>query len=109
MTKYGQTYGFSATTHIETLEKYIGGAVLDYVMVNTAEYPEEALKAYVESHEEPVKDDLSSNAHYTIVRADIVNDQKMEKSKSDSLVRSLIRHDSDKLAKTIVESVLGGV
>lgn len=109
MTKYGQTYGFTAETHIKTLEKYLGGRVLDYVIVNNSSYPADTLKLYEEFHEEPVKDDLGEGEGYKVIRADIVNDQRIEKSKADTLVRSLIRHDSDKLAKTIIDFVLGGV
>src|SRR5260221_11275065 len=38
MTKYGQTYNYSALDHIKTLEEYIGKS-LNYVLLNKSIYP----------------------------------------------------------------------
>ncbi len=101
MTKYGQTYNYSAQDHIKTIEEYIGKN-LDYVLVNKSVYPVRVLKKYEAMKEYPVLDDLSEKAYYTVVRKPIVSCQLVEKATSDALVRSLIRHDSDKLAKELV-------
>jgi len=105
MTKYGQTYNYSALDHIKTLEEYIGKS-LNYVLLNKSIYPVRVLKKYEAMKEYPVLDDLPEKAYYTVVRKPIVSRQLVEKSTSDSLVRSLIRHDSDKLAKELV-GILG--
>ena len=49
--------------------------------------------------EEGVKDDLKREG---VVRADLIFKKKVEKSRADSLQRSILRHDSEKLAKLLV-------
>ena len=101
MTKFGQTYAFKASDHVKALEALIGKS-LDYVIVNSdMAFPKEALTAYADCHEEPVIDDLTDR-EFAVVRAPLVSSAVVEKSAADTLVRSLIRHDSDLLAKTIV-------
>lgn len=100
MTKYGQTYAFKASDHIATLEKYIGKS-LDTVVVNSGTFSTEALAAYQKCHEEPVVDDLVKD-NFTIIRTPLISAAIVEKSSTDTLVRSLIRHDSDVLAKTLI-------
>lgn len=101
MTKYGQTYGFSASDHIKVLEKYIRKK-LDAVLVNDAKFTKTMLKKYEAMKEYPVVDDLGEKAYYVIVRAPLIGSQSVTKSSADTLVRSLIRHDSDKLARKII-------
>lgn len=101
MTKYGQTYQYSASDHMHALWRYIGKRI-DAVIVNTGTIPMRALNVYAKSHEVPVIDDLINKEPYTVYRAPLVGDTIMTKSKSDALVRSLIRHDSTKLAKLLV-------
>ncbi len=97
MTKFGQTHAFSAQDHVHALEKYIGKS-LDYVLVNNASLSKKALDVYAKYHEKPVLDDLASANYYSVIRSPIVNNILVKKSASDTLVRSLIRHDSKKLA-----------
>jgi uncharacterized cofD-like protein len=101
MTKYGQTYDFSAADHLAVLSKYIGGSP-DYAIMNTASLSREALALYAKSEEKPVADDLSDLQKCKVIRADVVSHQFTEKPKSDTLVRSLIRHDSMKLAEVLM-------
>jgi uncharacterized cofD-like protein len=102
MTKYGQTYGFSAMDHVRTIQHYIGNS-LDAVVVNTAQLQKPALAVYAKSQEFPVVDDAESNKTLTVLRADVASRQVAAKSTSDTLVRSLIRHDSTKLATILVQ------
>lgn len=102
MTKYGQTYQYSASDHMHALEKYIGRHI-DTVLVNTAPIPKRALAVYAKSREEPVIDDLTPGKPYEVHHADLIGDTIVGKSKSDALVRSLIRHDSAKLGAALIE------
>lgn len=101
MTKFGQTYNFRATDHVAVLEHYIGKSV-DHIIVNSAKLPQKALEVYANYHELPVVDDLPTKKYYRIVHAALVNSALYEKPSADTLVRSLIRHDSNKLAKVLV-------
>lgn len=103
MTKFGQTYNFTAADHMRVLERVLG-KVIDYVLVNTQPVPQKALDVYAKYHEIPVADDLPRDAYYTVVDDVLVSPTLYEKSSSDALIRSLIRHDSDRLA-----AVLAGI
>lgn len=104
MTKYGQTLQFTAKDHLRQLERYLGPCIT-HVLINTTPLPKQALNVYEKTHEYPVKDDLRESSGYTIVRADIAGNEIMKKSNSDVLIRSLIRHDSDKVASVIVSII----
>ncbi len=100
MTKFGQTYNFSARDHMRVLESYIDRSIT-HVLINSGHLNASALDVYKKSHEIPVRFDLPQNEYFSVVASDLVHDRILEKSKSDSLVRSLIRHDSQKLAACI--------
>ncbi len=102
MTRHGQTDGFTAGRHLDELQKYIG-PVIDVVLVNNKnKYPREVLKRYEQEQAFPVVDDLENLQKPLVIRGDFVSERVYEKSKGDKLTRSLIRHDSDKLARKIV-------
>ena len=101
MTKYGQTYNFTALDHVRVLEKFIG-ETLSAVLVDTSVYPSSILEKYKKMKEFPVVDDLAKKQYYRVVRKAIASKMLFEKSAADTLIRSLIRHDGDKLAKVLV-------
>lgn len=103
MTKYGQTTNFKASNHIKALEEYLGKNVLDFVLVNKKLPKKQVLSWYEEYHEHPVEDDLEQNSSYKIIRKDLIKDVVITKNPNDDLRRSIIRHDSGKLAKEIME------
>ena len=106
MTKYGQTYGFKASDHVKTIDKYLGADCLSYILINNVPLPKEILKKYEEEGDYPVEDDLKDNG-YKIVREDFLAKDPIKRSKGDTLKRSLIRHDSVKLAKIIINIANG--
>ena len=101
MTKWGQTYGFTAQDHVDEIAKYMG-RVPDYIFVNNKPLPPEILEIYAKDKELPIEDNLKEKEEYKIIREDFVSSKVAKKSSSDILKRSLIRHDSDKLAKAII-------
>lgn len=105
MTKYGQTYNFTARDHLDSLKQYLP-ATVNYVLVNTTKLPQNALDVYAKHDERPVADNLPRKPGYRVVRRDLASNTLVRKPKSDALVRSLIRHDSQKLAHALY-SLLG--
>lgn len=103
MTKFGQTYGYSASDHVDAFERYIPGKIT-HVIVNNVPIPEEAITLYAKSNEEPVIDNLTHTT-YTVVRRDVMSRYLVEKQKSDTLIRSLIRHDSKKLSDVLLSLI----
>lgn len=101
MTKFGQTFQYSARDHLATLEKYIGTSI-DCVLVNNGPVPKRALDVYAKFNEVQVEDNLTDGKPYQVIRRDLISHHIVTKSKSDALVRSLIRHDSNKLAAALM-------
>lgn len=105
MTKFGQTEKFKASNFIEEIEKHIGGRKLDFCLVNSGRnFPKGVLSIYKKEKAEPVYDDLGkNNAKTKIIRRSLISNRVYVKPKGDKLLRSLIRHDSAKLAKAVVD------
>lgn len=101
MTKYGQTTNYTAKDHVDDLVHYLGKGVVDYILINNNRPDKETLDLYLTHSEIQVKNDLVGK-DYKLVNADLLADKKMGKPKSDKLKRSLIRHDPNKLAKSIM-------
>ena len=103
MSKRGQTDGFKVSTFIEEIEKYLGEGELNYVIVNSGKPSEKILRRYKdEENAHMIEDDVGGTYRKAkIIRSDILSDSVFNKSPSDKLERSLIRHDPDKLAEVI--------
>jgi len=58
------------------------------------------LNSYKKYNEEGVVNDLENNG-YKIVTADLIDNAPVEKTEVDVLYRSILRHDSKKVAKVL--------
>ncbi|EKD87529.1 MAG: hypothetical protein ACD_36C00036G0002 [uncultured bacterium] len=103
MTKYGQTYNFTARDHVNALSEYIGSSTLDYVLINNKKLPKTALDLYKKSHEFPVEDNLNNDNSHKVIRADLASQALITRAATDRLIRSLIRHDSTKLGGVLIK------
>jgi uncharacterized cofD-like protein len=107
MTKVGQTTNYKASDHIKALEKYLGRGVIDYVLINSKKPKKSVLSWYMQYEEQPVEDDLDYGIpKYKIIRKDLLKDIVIKQDSSDARRRSIIRHDSDKLALHIFELII---
>ena len=96
MSKIGQTRGLTQQSMLDILEKHLGRKV-DYILMNNGEIPESALKRYLNQGEHKFVDDLKEDDGRIIIRADLIANSLVKKEKGDKLVRSLVRHDPEKL------------
>lgn len=103
MSRMGETYQYKASDYLEDLSKYINPERIDFVIVNVETSPSPAvLKKYSDEGAIPVEDDLGEVWHGAkIVRARMRASHRPEKAKGDTLLRSMVRHDPDLLAKVI--------
>jgi uncharacterized cofD-like protein len=106
MTKIGQTTTFKASDHIKVLEKYLGKGVLDFVLINDKKPKKTVLSWYIQFDEHPVEDDLTTHEKFQLIRKDLLKDLIIEQNPVDERRRSIIRHDSEKLAKGIFELIM---
>jgi len=107
MTKSGQTSQYTAHDFVSDLEKYIGRTP-DYVISHKDSIPESILEWYASYDEAPVPNNLHEKGFKgSILEEDIISRTHIAKSSSDELTRSILRHDSDKLAQ-IIEGIIKG-
>jgi len=106
MARYGQSYKMTAKDHLAVIEKYLGKAAVDYVLINNnLSFPPSILKKYKEEHSFPVKDDLGNAVGVKVIRSDFLSSLVFKKAAGDRLKRSMIRHDPQKLARAIMKLV----
>lgn len=100
MTLASQTKGMKAYDHVMDIERYLGKK-LDWIVMNVEPISEEVKSYYAEHQEFPVKDNLPKNSQ--IIRKALLAEEVYKKPEGDELKRSLLRHDPQKLAQTILE------
>jgi uncharacterized cofD-like protein len=106
MTKAGQTACYKAADHVQDLTRFLGREP-DYVVVNNGSIAEDIHEWYNKHNEQFVENNLmADNFHGTIIQADLVDRQQFNKNTADDLTRSILRHDSNLLAKTLSEIIL---
>lgn len=106
VTRNGQTSGFSVSDHAAEIERFAGQKFLDVVLYND----EEPTPAMVQSYEAegsfptPIDYDALSQAHYQAVSGHFLA-AAVARDEADTLKtgQSLIRHDSQRLVKAIME------
>jgi uncharacterized cofD-like protein len=101
MTKYGQTDNLGAKEHLAIITKYLKKEP-DYILVNSTPASPGLLEKYQAEAEWPVEINLDINDPKVIV-GDLVTDEIIRTDSGDRLKRSLVRHDSRKLAKEIIK------
>jgi uncharacterized cofD-like protein len=100
MTKKGQTNKYTAKDHLETIAKYLNRKP-EIVIINNDKIPDSILKWYYKNKEEVVTDDLFTESNLKVIREDLINKTPYKKSKVDTLSRSILRHDPNKLADVL--------
>lgn len=102
MTKRGQTTNYKASDHIVDLERYLGRKI-DFIMLNKAPIPPKILSYYQQFKERPVGDDLLNERR--VIRLDLISQATYNKSKADTLFRSILRHDTEKVSWGVWEII----
>lgn len=92
MTQPGETVGYTASDHLQTLHDHLGQKFIDAIIVNNADVSLEVLKRYKKENAVPVTCDESKMKQRNI------------KVIADSLIKyddGVIRHDTDKISQII--------
>ncbi len=102
MSKKGETRGMTHFDLLKEIEKYCNRK-MDYVLINNSKIPRSLLKKYLDDGEHPFIDDIDNTKKEDrkILRADLISTEKIKKEKGDTLKRSYIRHDPEKLGKEL--------
>jgi uncharacterized cofD-like protein len=100
MTKSGQTSGMGVAEHVAEIKRYIG-RVPDVVLVNVTSLPQDLIQTYAAGSEFPVRFNCESHES-RVIPDDLLASEVVTTKAGDTLKRSLIRHDSEKLAQKLV-------
>lgn len=94
MTQPGETDGMMGIDHVRALERHVGSGIIDAVLVSSAPIPEPLIRHYAETGSEPV----------AVERA-VLEAMGLKVIEADLLAADgdLIRHDSEKLARAVLE------
>lgn len=104
MTEIGQTGGFTAQKYISVLNQYLPQNILDFVIINSAPIPPFILNRYKRVDTEPVLNDLhKTHNSFKIFATNLLSRKLVVKEKGDTLQRSFVRHDSEKLVKACMK------
>ncbi len=100
MNRKGQTTGFKVSDYLKEISRFIGKDIFDYILVNSQKPPQELIEVYAEEGE-LVENDLKEDR---VVFVPLLGEPK-EAPRKDLIKRSLIRHDSKKLAQELMKIV----
>lgn len=103
MSKRGQTIGMHAAEHVAEISKHIGRAP-DVALINTTTFQSDLLAKYAEEGDHPILNNCVGDV-CTIQALPLASQEEVVLSSGDVVKRSLIRHDSDFLAKTLVSLI----
>ena len=107
MTKKGQTRGMSHLDIVNVMEEYIGRK-MDNVLINNGEIKKELIEKYIEDGENLINDDFKKEDK-RILRKDIVANTEYVKDRGDTLKRSLVRHDPEKMGSILYQLFRGRI
>jgi len=102
MNKNGQTTNFKVSDYLRQIKRFMGKDIFNYILMNTATPSEELLTMYAEEGTMVENDVLTDPRTIT---ANLISDEIIEQKKSDVVKRSLIRHDSQKIAAELMKIV----
>ncbi len=103
MTKSGQTNDYTARDHVRDIEKYMGRKV-DTIIMHKGELNESIVSWYETHNEHAIIDDLGKDKR--VVHANIADNTPVVQNAADkisSYARSILRHESSRLAKAVIE------
>lgn len=102
MARPGQTIGMHLRDYVAEFYRYVS-VLPDLIVVPDAPLPAELVQHYADTEAvHPISYDID-HQEITLCPAPIVNQERFAPQAGDVLVRSLIRHDSDALAKAILD------
>ena len=95
MTQAGETDDYTASDHAKAIIRHTGKGIIDYCLINTGRIPPSLFEKYKGKGAYPVAADKDAieKLGCKVVEANVIN------------TKNLVRHNSDKLAKIIVDLI----
>lgn len=105
MNKHGHTDGFSVFDYVREIEARIAPGVFGTVIYNTKKPSARLLRRYADEGEAVESGPAHETRGRAVVGTNLLAGELYKGAKVDMLRRTLIRHDPDKLAKTIMSVI----
>lgn len=102
-TRAGETDGYTLQSHVDEVTTYAGREP-DHIFVHNGEFSKEVLEWYAKENEFKLEDDLGDSPK--IIRCSLASEHVVPPIENDPVRRSLLRHDSQKLAKALAPFLL---
>lgn len=100
MSRSGQTIGMHSAEYVAEIEKYLG-VCPQHVVINNAPLPHYLVKSYDQEGNHQVENN-GAPKDCVVHAVDIVSTESYVTKSGDTLSRSLIRHDGEKLANVVL-------
>lgn len=100
MNRKGQTSGFTTSSYLKELIRFLGEDIFDHILINNQKPPAHLIEVY-SNEGDLVENDLNDSR---LIFAELLGSPAAE-HKKDPLKRNLIRHDSKKLAMELLKIV----
>ncbi|MBY0538600.1 YvcK family protein [Patescibacteria group bacterium] len=100
MSRSGQTIGMHSREYVHEIAQY-AGVMPQHVIYNTAPFSPTLLASYSQEGNHQVLNNMDSDL-CTVHEIDVVSTQAYVTKAGDTVTRSLIRHDSEKLSQAII-------
>jgi uncharacterized cofD-like protein len=100
MSRSGQTIGMHSAEYVQEIETYLG-VTPQHVIYNKAPFPEVLLESYKQEGNHRVENNISTGT-CIVHEIDVVSTESYVTRAGDTLTRSLIRHDGEKLAAAVI-------
>lgn len=104
MSKPGQTVGMQAAEHLAEVAHY-AGVTPQHLLINDQPLPADLLEKYAAEETYPIINNFVANQTTSVHACPLLAEEIVETKKGDVLRRSLIRHDSNRLAKALMSFV----
>jgi len=103
--KPGQTDSFKVGDYVDKIEDFMGGPTFDYVIFNNKKPSLRILTRYEGEGENLVwfNEKDFEGKHFRAIAADLISRKVPKRLPQDKLKRTLIRHNSDKIARLILD------
>lgn len=102
MTEKNQTESFTVVDFMTKLEQYLGKDIFEYVIYNSAVPARHLMKRYKqEGNELVLPGNLEQFKNTKFIKRNLLEPISLKSRKGDKIIRSYVRHESNKIAKII--------
>ncbi len=105
MNQYGQTDNYTVSDFVAGIERFIKPNSFHYVIYNTQTPSVKLLSKYIDEGQPVLLGEKRQGSLHKFVGVNLLNNKIPKRAKGDTMIRTLIRHNPEELAKAIVNLI----